>query len=289
MHHVFRYRVTLAVLAVLFVFALLPIAFSSHTVSAGGDTARVRLAHLASFAQAAPDTEVVVTFSGEFAPITPVTLRYSDSTPYQNFPAGVPILVEVTPVGASEPAITGTVTLTPTVDFTLAAIGNGSNFPLELLVIQEDNTPVPGSMKVRVVHAAPFSNTVDGTRVDVRGQNGGAVPGLSNLPYRTVSGYIPVPSQFSPLNLIVTAPGGTPLLYDVPPIELVPAEVLTAILIGDNVNQPLTVLFLGDGEEPTSITLTRFDAQNTASLWLVPGALLLTTLMALGLRRIQIR
>ncbi|NJM07431.1 DUF4397 domain-containing protein [Candidatus Gracilibacteria bacterium] len=198
---------------------------------------RLKVAHLAPFASEIISTSVTIRVNGTDV-LTDVV--FQDISDYLPLAAG-DYFVEVIPTGASEAAISGTVTLEAGQDYTAAAIGNVINQPLEFLLLEDDNTPVTDTAKLRIVHTAPFSNTLDGTRVDVRFDDGGLVPGLGNVPYKAISPYLELPAGI--YNLKVTAPGDADTLYfDVPPVRLENGDIVTVFAIGDGENQDLGVL-----------------------------------------------
>ena len=79
-------------------------------------------------------------------------------------------------------------------DYLVAAIGDGTNQPLALLPLVENNTaPCAGNVKIRVVHAAPFSNVLANNAVSVRTE-AGAVNGLPSVQFAQDSGFFGVPA-----------------------------------------------------------------------------------------------
>jgi len=205
--------------------------------------ARVQIAHLAPFADEIGATAVSVSANGTEV-LTDFT--FGETTDYLELPEGNYQLA-VTPIGATEPAITGTVALAAGADYTAAAIGNGpdENQPLELLALEDDNSaPSAGNAKVRIVHAAPFTSTLAATEVDIRTEAGDPVNNLTNVLYKGNSGYFELPA--GDYDLKITAPGNPDTtLIDVPPFTLSDGNIVTVFAVGDGSNQPLNVLGVG--------------------------------------------
>jgi hypothetical protein len=203
--------------------------------------ARLSVAHLAPFAAEIGATSVSVSANGDEV-LTDFT--FGETTDYLDLPEGNYQLA-VTPIGATDPAITGTVALAAGADYTAAAIGNATNQPLELLALEDDNSaPSAGNAKVRIVHAAPFTDTLAATEVDIRTEAGDVVGGLTNVPYKGNSGYLELPP--ATYDLKITAPGDPDTtLIDVPPFTLSDGDIVTVFAVGDGSNQPLNVLGVG--------------------------------------------
>jgi hypothetical protein len=197
--------------------------------------ARVLLAHLAPFAEG----DAAVTVRANNADLL-TNFTFGSTTPYLPLSAGS-YFVEVTPVGAATAAISGTVEFVSGRDYTAAAIGDGTNQPLELLLLQDDNSaPATGAAKVRIVHAAPFDADLDATRVSIRTEAGDVVGGLTNVPYKGVSSYLDLPA--GPYDLQIANLDGTAKLIDVPAFSLIGSETITVFAIGEGTNQTLGVL-----------------------------------------------
>lgn len=102
-------------------------------------------------------------------------------------------------------------------------------------------TPAPGAALVRVIHLAPFDNTVADTAVDICTQSDNPVTGLTDLVYLAQSGYITLaPGLY---DWQVAAPGCGAMLLDLPAFTLQPGMVLTLLVIGGG-NQPLSSVVL---------------------------------------------
>ena len=135
------------------------------------ETARLYVAHLAPFAEG-EGTSVTVKLNGAAALEAFV---YGDSTGYLEVPAGE-YLVEILPTGTDVVAISGEVELEAGVDYTAIAIGDGANQDLALLPLGDDNSaPADGTFRLRLGHLAPFADTLEGTKADIRLQDGTVV------------------------------------------------------------------------------------------------------------------
>jgi uncharacterized surface protein with fasciclin (FAS1) repeats len=212
-------------------------------VSQSGLGARVSVAHLAPFANTPAGTSVSVVLSNT----TILTnFVYSTLTPYLDIALGS-YPVEIIPTGASSPAITGTAVITGFLDFTLAAVGNGTLQPLELVRFEDDNdtAPAAGSSRLQLTHAAPFASdassaAVASTAVDLC-ISGTTTPVISNLVYLDrVTTELP-----QGLYSLFAAAGGSNCatrLFNVPPVASRAGEIGSAYAIGDVVNAAPTVI-----------------------------------------------
>ncbi|HRQ41014.1 MAG TPA: DUF4397 domain-containing protein [Chloroflexota bacterium] len=193
--------------------------------------ARLAVAHLAPFAMD-PGTAVTVTLNA-----TPVLTDfvYGDSTPYLTVTAGS-YDVAVYPGSSPTPAITGSFTLTAGSDYSVIAIGDGVNQPLELLALLDDNSaPASGNFKLRLGHLAPFA--AGNATADVRLQDGTAV--LTNVNFSDVASYLELPA--GTYDLKITTPGGTTTLIDPMPVTFGNGDIVSAFATGDGSNQDLGV------------------------------------------------
>lgn len=202
--------------------------------------AMLRVAHLAPFA-ADPMTAVTVTVNG--MPIL-IGFEYGDSTPYITLPAGV-YDVAIYAADPLEPVLSSAITLTEGMDYSAVAVGGANNMPLDLMVMIDNNTaPVTGTFTLNIGHLAPFSETITDTMVDLRSDDG--TPVLTNLPYSVVLSALP--TFIGTYDLKITAPGGTPTYFNLPPLNFVGGEIVTVFATGDGVNQPIGVfVWASDG------------------------------------------
>jgi len=222
--------------------ALLALAASTQAVA----DARVRVAHLAPFADTLAGTSVTVAADGN--PLLE-DFRFGEFTPYLELPAGS-YQITVTPTGASTPAITATATVADGVDYTLAAVGNGSLQPLGLLALVDDNAaPASGELKLRIVHAAPFADTLAATEVSVRSDDGAVLAGLERVPFNAASDVLAIPA--GNYDLKVATPDGRRNLIDLAPVDLPAGVSLTVFAVGAGTHQPLGFIALPLGALPT--------------------------------------
>jgi hypothetical protein len=197
---------------------------------------RVQVGHFAPFAATLDGTSVTIRVNGAD---TLNNVRFGDFTPsYLSLPGPGSYRLDVVPTGSSTVAITATVNLAANTDYTVLAIGDGQRQPLELLALTDDNSaPTAGNLKLRVVHAAPFASTIDGTRVSVRTDAGAVVGGLTNVPFKGASGYLSLPA--ATYNLKVATIDGSRNLIDAAPVALPAGAVATLVAVGNGVTQPL--------------------------------------------------
>lgn len=213
--------------------------------------ANVQIAHLAPFAMD-PGTAVDIKVNGTQV-LTDVA--FADSTGYLPVKAGT-TLVEVLPTGTSTVAISTTGYLTHAVDFTVLAIGNITNQPLDLMVLVDDNSPpTTGSAKVRIGHLAPFATVITDTWADIRLETGTLLPGYGNVPYGLVAPYTELVS--GTYDLKVTAPGGTPTLINPSPFALMDEDILSVFAVGDGSKQPLGIFALPSGSPGSLLPVFR--------------------------------
>lgn len=205
--------------------------------------ANVTVAHFAPFADTLEGTSVSILLNGETALenvefktfTTPIELAAGDYT------------IDVVPTGATDPAISGDFTLMDGTDYTVFAAGNGTLQDLELLALVDDNTPpAAGNVKIRVFHAAPFADTLEGTEVSIRTAGGDLVGGLQGVPFGVGSDYLELPADT--YDLKVASNDGTVNFIDPLPVELPEGAVVTLFAVGDGANQPLGIIAVPVGE-----------------------------------------
>lgn len=210
---------------------------------------RLNAAHLAPFAAPVSATAVSINANGSQI-LTGVVFNQLSGYLTLSGPGVAPgaTLVEVfTPPGAATAAISGSFDLAADTDYTLAAIGDGTNQPLALLPLVDNNTaPSAGNVKLRVVHTAPFASSLPATAVSVRTEAGDVVNGLSNVQYGQSSGYFEVPA--GTYDLKISTPDGATTLINPEPVALAAGTVVTLFAVGDGSTLPLgiTAVF-GDG------------------------------------------
>ncbi len=245
-------KIKLALLAAglgLLLVAAIPALAAGIAQRAPAAEARVAIVHLAPFATGR-GTAVTVTVDSAKV-LTDVV--YGQSTGYISVTAGSH-LVEIFPGASVTPAITSTVVLTGGLDFTVIAVGNGTYQPLALKVLEDNNTlPITGTAKIRIGHLAPFSDTIAGTLIDIRLQNG--TPVATDVPYGAVSTYAPVPA--GRYDFKITRPGGSPTLIDPLAVELGSRQILSLFATGDGIHEPLGVFELPAGVPGHFLPLVR--------------------------------
>lgn len=209
--------------------------------------ARVAVAHFAPFADTLEGTAVDVRVNGETAL---QDVRFKDFTDYLEFDAGT-YTIDVVPVGATDPAITGEFTLEDDIDYSLFAVGNGSTQPLELWALADTVTaPMAGNLNIRIVHAAPFAADLAATEVSIRTDGGDLVNGLTGVPYGVDSGFFEIPA--GTYDLKVASNDGSVNYIDIDAVDLPEGANVTVYAVGDGANQPLGAIAFPVGELATS-------------------------------------
>ncbi len=217
--------------------------------------ATVTVGHFAPFAAETISTSVTVRIDGSDA-LTNVV--YGDIARNVSLAAGT-YLIEIVPTGTNSVAISTTINLTDDLDYTLSAIGDGANQPLELFAQVDDNTPpAAGSAKLRITHLAPFAATPAGTQVDICTEAGVVVGGLTNVPYKASSGYFEIPAGDYDLKVAATGSNCATTLIDVPSVRLLDGSITEVVAIGDGANFPPSVTATTDlllTPAPASVTV----------------------------------
>jgi len=205
--------------------------------------ARVAVAHFAPFAGEEESTAVDIIVNGETA-LTDV--QFKEFTSYLDFEPGN-TTVDIVPVGAQEPAISGQFMLEDGKHYTLVAVGNGTTQDLELWALSDDvEAPEAGNLNLRIVHAAPFAANLADTEVSIRTDGGDLVNGLSGVPYGVDSGFFQIPA--GNYDLKVASNDGSVNLIDVDPVDLPEGADITVFAVGDGMNQPLGAVAWPVGE-----------------------------------------
>ena len=202
----------------------------------------VRVLHLAPFAADLDATAVSIELNGEVALSD---FKYGDSTDYLTLDAG-DYMVDIFPAGSDAAAISGEATFVPGQFYTVIAIGDGVNQPLELKVLLDDmRSPKPGSVKIRIGHLAPFAAQLDGTTADIRLQDG--TPVMTGIKFGTITEtYLELPA--GAYDLKITSPGGDVTLIDPPTMMLADGATVDIFATGEGANQPLKTFTSVDGD-----------------------------------------
>lgn len=158
------------------------------------------------------------------------------------------------PPGGANPAITANVNLAADTDYSVAAIGDGSNQPLALLPLVDDTTaPSAGNVKIRIVHAAPFSNVLADTAVSVSTEAGEFISGLASFRFAQNSGFFEAPA--GTCDLKIATPDGATTLINPAPGALPAGTIVSLFAVGDRTNQPLAVTAVFGDSTSTSLPL----------------------------------
>ncbi|MEJ2753286.1 MAG: DUF4397 domain-containing protein, partial [Chloroflexota bacterium] len=181
------------VLPLLFVLILatagLALAQNDAGPAAAGAAPQARIVHAAPFTADVDDSAVSILVDD--AEVVS-DFKYGDFTDYVDLAAAGTINVKVK-LGDTV-VIEDNLAVAEDTAYTVAAVGDGSNQPLELWVLVDNNTPpAAGFAHLRIAHAAPFGASPAATAVDVCTQDGSLVNGLANVPYKVDSNMFPLP------------------------------------------------------------------------------------------------
>jgi hypothetical protein len=238
---------------------------------------RAALAQPGDVSPAAPAANPVINVA-HFAPFgtdvlsTSVTVRVNGTDVFTDFvygevvegvdvlPAGV-YTIEVLPTGSATVAISGVAELEEDKQYTLAAIGDGSNRPLALKVLEDSPAAPPaGSANLRIAHFAPFAATLEGTEVDIcSDESGTALPGLTNVPFGVASTWLALPAGIYDLSIALAGSNCSGTALDVPPLALVAGKTYDVYAIGKNdAAFPLDVTSITGLDFPAQVTVGHF-------------------------------
>lgn len=210
--------------------------------------ARVTVGHFAPFAASLQGTSVSIRVNGQVALQNVV---FGQFTEYLTLGPAGSYRVEVLPTGTNTVAISATLDLADNTDYTVLAVGDGANQALSLLPLVDDNrAPASGQVKVRVVHAAPFANTLAATEVSVRDNSGAVIGGLSRVPFKGASGYLALPA--ASYDLKVATPDGNTTLIDPKPVALPAGGILTLVATGGARGYATGITAIAAGAAPSN-------------------------------------
>lgn len=215
--------------------------------------ASVTVAHFAPFAATTEATEVAVHIDQQE---TLTGFQFGDIISDVILAAGT-YSVTVSPADAPTEtvAISDTVTLSEGVRYTLAAIGDGANQPLELFTLVDSREAPAQGANVRIAHLAPFAANIDETRVDICTEDNSVL--VDDLPYKGVTEYLNLAAGDYDLKIALVGTDCQDVALDLPSIRLSNGEIVELYAIGDIANQPLQIasttgytLTPGPGERP---------------------------------------
>lgn len=209
--------------------------------------AMVTVAHFAPFfATDVASTAVTITVNGG---VVLTNTTFGAIAPALPLPAGM-YTVAIFPGSSITPAITATVTVTDDTKYTLAAIGDGSNQPLELLALVDDTTPLTESAKLRIGHLAPFAANLAETAVDICTDSNTIV--VPNVPYKVVTApYLALPPGDYDLKIALAGTSCGTVALDLPSVRLAAGDIVDVFAVGlNNAAFPLAI------ETTTGLTLT---------------------------------
>jgi hypothetical protein len=234
-------------------------AFPLNVVSLSGldfPPATVNIAHFAPFGDDVAGTSVTIAVNG-IDTFTEVV--FADTVTGVELPAGM-YMVEIKPTGSNTVAMSGTFPLESNKEYSLLAVGDGSqNMPLELKAIVKDAAaPTPGNAKVLIGHYAPFAPTVVETAVDLcNDADNSKVAGP--LPYGLNSGYVEFPAGIYDLSIALAGTNCAGTAYDLPALQFNAGEFYDAFAIGkNNAAFPLDAVSLSGLDFPAMATIGHF-------------------------------
>ena len=97
--------------------------------------ARLAVLHLAPFADTLNGTAVNISANGT---VLFENVKFKDFVDYTELDAGE-YTIDITPVGATEPALSETLTLMDGVDYSAFAVGDATKQPLALVAVVDEN------------------------------------------------------------------------------------------------------------------------------------------------------
>lgn len=179
--------------------------------------ARLRVGH---FSPDAPAVDVLVNNTQVLTNVS-----YTQASSYLDALAGS-ANIQVRAAGTTTTVINATATLAEDTDYTVLAVNRLAQ--IEPLVLEDDNTPpAAGQAHVRVVHGASTAPAVD-VYVTAPGANiNTATPTLTNVPFKGVSAYLPVPA--GTYQVRVTPTGTKTVVIDVPSFVLTAGQIRTVV------------------------------------------------------------
>jgi len=194
----------------------------------------IYVAHFAPFAADAAGTSVTVRLNGADA---------ISNFEYGDIQAGVELdpgdyLVEIVPTGTDTVAISGNFSLEGGVQYTLAAIGDGTNQSLELFPLVDDTTPAVDAAKLRVAHLAPFASGE--AEVDICTDEGDVI--IKDFEYKDVTDpYLELPAGDYDLLIALPDSNCEQVALDLPSITLADGDIVDLFAIGGANGWPLDV------------------------------------------------
>jgi hypothetical protein len=214
----------------------------------------VNVAHFAPFASAINDTSVTVRVSGTDA-ITEFV--YAEIAPGIDILAAGTYTVEILPTGTATVVISGVVTLEADKQYSLLAIGNGTDWNPELVAL-EDNPAAPptGSANVRIGHYAPFAATGPATAVDIcNDDTDQPVLPLVGVQYGQNSGWLALPVGIYDLSIAIAGTNCSSTALDLPAIALLGGKNYDLYAIGGANNWPVQYASITGLDVPAHVNI----------------------------------
>lgn len=216
--------------------------------------AMVDVGHFAPFSTTVAGTKVDIYLNGSEA-ITDVV--YGGKIPDVRLLPGN-YLVEVKPDNTSTVAISATATLTSGGSYALAAIGDGSNQPLKLAVLENNGQTNPAKARVRVSHFAPFASGTTATAVDICIDATKTVL-IPNLVFGATTPYLEIAPGIYDLSVAVPGTSCAQVVLDLPPLQFNAGGIYEIYAIGKgNTVYPLALDSFGALDFPATVTVGHF-------------------------------
>ncbi len=232
----------------------LPLALASTTAITFTPFAHVKFNHFASFDMVA---KTLVTVKVDGIPIL-TDFKFGDMTPgYLDISAGVDHQVDIVPSAGGAALITKIINLDENTYYTLSAIGDNSNQPLELFQLVDDNTRPPSGARIRFALFAPIANL---PAINICTENGELL--VENFVYKDFTNpYISRPAGIYHLKItaytIIPGAACSLTLITIPTVVLIDRTVVSVFAIGDNVNVTPTVALRWDQAPFTFIPIIK--------------------------------
>jgi len=204
-------------------------------VTGPSTSAQVRVVH------ASPDAPNVDVLVDNAAALTNVAYKASSS--YLEVPSGSRNL-KVRATGTSTTVIDQNATLSQGAFYTVIATGRVAS--IAPLVLTDDQTsPASGSIRLRLVHAAPAAGAVDIYVTAPTADIATATPTLTSVAFRAASNYLEVPA--GTYRVRITPAGTKTVAIDVNNVALTAGQVRTAVAVdAPGGGAPLGAILLAD-------------------------------------------
>lgn len=218
--------------------ALITLGLASLLSACGGsnsDTAQLRVLHASPDA---PAVDVLIDGGGVLE-----GLSFGDASPFTGVDAGHR-QIQVNVSGTDTTVIDARADLEEDKRYLVVASGRVSDLQPLVFPVSAENS-VAGSALVRVLHAAPSAPRVDVYVVAAGTSIAQAAPALSDVPFRAISDYLPVPE--GSYDLLVTPAGTKNIAIEAKNVTLTDGLIATvAALDASGGGAPFTLAILAE-------------------------------------------